>query len=100
MNAKRFVFILAAGALAASGHAQGPLVPPAGPGPTMKTLEQIEPRTAITNVPYTISQPGSYYLTTNLTSATFGVTIATNGVVRDLMGFMLAGAGSGSGHGV
>ena len=100
MNAKRFVFILAAGALAASGHAQGPLVPPAGPGPTMKTLEQIEPRTAITNVPYTISQPGSYYLTTNLTSATFGVTIATNGVVLDLMGFMLAGDGSGSGHGV
>jgi len=100
MNSKRIVLFLAAGALAAVVHAQGPLAPSAGPGPMMKTLAQIEPRTAITNVPYAITQPGSYYLTASLTSATHGVTIATNGVVLDLMGFTLTGDGSGSGHGV
>ena len=100
MNVKRIALFLAAGALAAAVCAQGPLVPAAGPGPTMKSLAQIEPRTAITNVPYTISQPGSYYLAGNFTSATHGVVIATNGVTLDLMGFVLTGDGSGSGHGV
>ena len=100
MNAKRFALFLAATALAAVVRAQGPLVPTAAPGPTMKSLAQVEPRTAITNVPYTISQPGSYYLAASLTSATHGVTIATNGVTLDLMGFALTGDGSGSGHGV
>lgn len=73
--------------------AQGPLAPSAPPGPMMKTLGQIEPRTSITNAPYYVDQPGSYYLATNLTSATHGVVIRTNGVVLDLMGFALAGDG-------
>jgi len=51
--------------------AQGSLTPPGAPAPTMKTLDQIEARTPITNTTnlVTISQPGSYYLTHNLTSA-------------------------------
>jgi hypothetical protein len=47
--------------------AQGSLTSPGAPAPTMKTLAQIEPRTPISSAPFTISVPGSYYLTTNLT---------------------------------
>ena len=65
--------------------AQGSLTPPGAPAPTMKTLQQIEPRTAITNTgAVTISQPGSYYLTANLAvSSGDAITIATNGVTLD-----------------
>ena len=77
--------------------AQGPLAPPGAPAPMMKTLGEIEPRTPITNAPYTIAQPGTYYLVSNLTSATDGVIIRTNGVVLDLMGFALSGDRSSSG---
>src|ERR1039457_4716258 len=49
-------------------HAQGALTPPPGvPTPTMLTLSQVEPRTPISSVPFTITQPGSYYLTANVT---------------------------------
>ena len=73
--------------------AQGPLDPPGAPAPMMKTLDQIEPRTAITNVPVTITQSGSYYLTGNLTGSSFqsGITITANNVTLDLMGFSLTG---------
>ena len=50
-------------------HAQGGLTPPGAPAPTMKSLAQIEPRTPISSVPFTISTAGSYYLTTNVTTA-------------------------------
>lgn len=74
-------------------NAQGSLTPPGAPTPTMKTLAQIEPRVAIASLPYTISQPGSYYLTTNLTgvSGNNGITIASGGVTLDLNGFALLG---------
>jgi hypothetical protein len=89
--------------------AQGPLAPPGAPAPTMKTLQQIEPRTEInaTNTPgdadsvYKITQPGSYYLTGNATgaSAKMGIEIAVAAggasVTIDLGGFELVGvAGS------
>ncbi len=77
-------------------HAQGPLTPPGAPGPVMKTLSQVEPRTAITNLPFTINQPGSYYLTGNL-SGNQGITIRTNNVTLDLMGFTLEGSSAFAG---
>jgi len=72
---------------------QGPLSPATAPGPTMKTLEQIEPRTPISSLPILISAPGSYYLTTNLTGtvANAGITIEASGVTLDLNGFELTG---------
>ena len=80
--------------------AQGPLAPPGAPAPLMKTLGEIEPRTLITNVPYTITLPGSYYLATNLTSAGHGIVIRTNGVAVDLMGFALVGDRTSSDYGI
>jgi len=81
--------------------AQGSLTPPGAPAPTMKTLDQTEPRTPISSAPFTISVPGSYYLTTNLTgsSGANGITIASSHVTLDLDGFALLGA-SGSGNGI
>src|SRR5258708_91953 len=80
---------------------QGGLTPPGAPAPTMKTLDQIEPRTPITRLLYTISQPGSYYLTTNLTGGAFnGINITANGVTLDLMGFELVGGAGNQGFGI
>ena len=75
---------------APSGLSQGSLTPPGPPAPTMITLSQIEPRTPISS-PYTITQPGSYYLTTNL-NLTYGdaINIETNGVTLDLNGFTIS----------
>ena len=74
--------------------AQGALTPPGAPGPTMRTLLQIEPRTPISSLPLNITSSGSYYLTTNLSgvSGTNGITILTSNVVIDLRGFTLSGA--------
>lgn len=87
----------------------GSLTPPGAPAPTMKTLQQIEPRTEInaTNTPgdadsvCKITQPGSYYLSGNLTgvSGKMGIEIAVAAsgpsVTIDLGGFELIGvAGS------
>ncbi len=83
--------------------AQGPLSPTAGPAPTMKTLSQVEPRIAITSATaVTISSPGSYYLTTNMTVSTSHViSITVSGVTIDLNGFTLSStAASPSGNGI
>ncbi|MGH7623131.1 MAG: NosD domain-containing protein [Gemmatimonadaceae bacterium] len=80
----------------------GALDPPAAPGPTQP---QVEPRSPIPPVgwngtfPITISQPGSYFLTRNLTNATSsdGIDITTHDVSLDLNGFTLTGFGGGSG---
>src|SRR6266851_1180042 len=74
-----------------STFGQGNLTPPAAPAPTMKSLAQIEPRTPISSAPYSISSPGSYYLTSNL-SVTNGdaITITANQVTLDLNGFTLS----------
>lgn len=72
----------------------GDLTPPAGPvAPTMKTLDEIEPRTPIGSLPFTINQPGSYYLTGNLmgSGGSNGISITTSDVTIDLRGFRLMG---------
>ncbi len=82
--------------------AQGPLTPPGAPAPTMKTLDQIEARTPISSAPFTISNPGSYYLTANLTvSGGDAIIIATSGVTLDLNGFTITStAPSAAGNGI
>ena len=82
--------------------AQGALVPPGAPAPTMKTLDQIEPHTAITGLPITISTPGSYYLTGNLTATADGaaITIAADNVTIDLNRFTLSGGNTGTRRGI
>ena len=84
-----------------AAFAQGSLMPPGAPAPVMKSLAQIEPRTPIAFAPFTISVPGSYYLTTNLVgvSGTNGITIACGNVTLDLAGFALTGV-TESFHGV
>jgi len=89
---------LSAFCLLPSAFAQGVLAPPGAPAPTMKSLDQIEARTPITNTSTLakISLPGSYYLTHNLTVSTGdGIDINTNGVTLDLNGFTIASTAAG-----
>jgi hypothetical protein len=70
---------------------QGVLTPPHPPAPTMKTLDQIEPRIAISSAPYVITQQASYYLTTNITvSSGNAITIHADNVTLDLNGFTIS----------
>lgn len=64
----------------------------------MKTLAQVEPRTAISSLPFVIKTPGSYYVTTNLSVAnnSIGITISNGNVNLDLNGYTLDGANVGS----
>jgi parallel beta-helix repeat protein len=85
----------------------GNLEPPSGPAPSMKTLQEIYDKVAggteITSLPYTISSPGFYYITQDLTSpeGSHGITITVDNVTLDLMGFSLIGPeGSGNFDGV
>ncbi|MEK6703413.1 MAG: right-handed parallel beta-helix repeat-containing protein [Planctomycetota bacterium] len=82
--------------------AAGPLNPPAGVvAGTYKTLTEVEPRIAISlaNTPgdadslFKITQPGSYYLTGNITGVAgkHGIEIVASGVMLDLNGFGLTG---------
>ncbi len=92
-----FVIIITCSGL----FAQGDLVPPGGrPAPSMKTLDQVEPRTPISSLPYTISEPGSYYVTGNLSSTEHGIIIQSSGVTVDLMGFSMAGDGGTGDYGI
>jgi parallel beta-helix repeat protein len=86
--------------------AQGGLTPPGAPAPTMKTLDQIEPRMPLAGgtTPIIVSQSGSYYLTGNVSitagSSSNGINIYVSNVTIDLNGFELAGSGATSGVGV
>lgn len=106
-NASLLSPVAAAAIIVATGTLlAGPLNPPAGPiTSTYKTLSEVEPRIEInaTNTPgdadslYRISQPGSYYLTGNVTGVALkhGIQITAHGVTLDLNGFELRGiAGS------
>lgn len=82
---------------------QGSLTPPGAPAPSMKSLDQVEARTAITGAgAVTISEPGSYYLTRNISvSSGNAITISTNKVTLDLNGFTISStSASPSGSGI
>ena len=98
--------ILAALALPAASFllAQGPLTPPGAPTPTMKTLDQIEARRPVQSLaataPYNITQPGSYYLTGNITVATGdAIVITSDDVSLDLNGFTIRSTFTGGSTG-
>ncbi len=79
----------------------GDINPPPGPiAPTMKTLVEVEPRVAVNGLPgagtakHQISQSGSYYFTSNITSTLpgeSGILITADDVTIDLCGFVLSG---------
>jgi len=91
--------ILALAATTTIAFSQGNLTPLAAPAPTMKTLDQIEARTPIPASPavpiagphFIITQPGSYYLTGNVTvTSGNGILItAVSDVTLDLNGFTI-----------
>ncbi len=78
---------------------QGSLTPPGAPAPMMKTLQQVEPRIDVATLPgsatadHTISQSGSYFLSSNLdgSSGKDAIEITAPGVNLDLNGFVLTG---------
>jgi hypothetical protein len=100
---KALAIILLLATLTSVLCAQGSLIPPGAPAPTMKTLAQVEARTAITNTANVgINQPGSYYLTTNITvSSGHAVSILVSNVMLDLNGFTLFSTDpSANGYGI
>jgi Right handed beta helix region len=99
----KHLFLMLAAAAISTLLAQGPLTPPGAPAPTMKSLDQVEPRTAISSLPFTINQSGSYFLTRNLNfTAASGnaITIAASHVTVDLMGFTLTSANAVTGDAI
>ena len=101
-NTILLVAILAVGiavvAMLATGARGGPLDPPAAPAATDGVRE---PGTPIASLPFTITQPGYYYLTRNLTSVSGinAISIQSDDTTLDLHGFTLQGPG-GAGDGV
>jgi parallel beta-helix repeat protein len=73
--------------------------PPGPPGPTPKPLRELEPRIPIyaEQMPMMIVEPGVYYLMENIATDGAGITIDSDHVTIDLMGFTLAG---GTGNGI
>ncbi len=73
-----------------TARAQGSLTPPGAPAPTMKSLDQLEPRTPISSLPITITQPGSYYLTGSFDLGSGdGIFVSAKNVTIDLNGFTI-----------
>jgi hypothetical protein len=87
MQRSKFAMGLAAAWLLTSILTAGEMEPWAPPGPTMKPLDNIEPRTALhpEMFPLTIETPGSYYLAENII-ASGGIVIVADGVTIDLTG--------------
>ena len=100
------LILLATLVLPTLAFAQGALTPPSGafsggaPTATMKSLDQIEPRFPLTQpagstTGLTISAPGSYYLTGNVTvTSGHGISINADNVTLDLNGFIIRSSAS------
>jgi hypothetical protein len=99
MNNRSFgILVVSLRVMTVSMFAQGSLTPPAAPTPTMKSLDQIEPRTPISSLPFNIANSGSYYLTKNVSvSNADGIAISASNVNLDLNGFTISSTvGSGT----
>lgn len=116
----RIISILLLGLTIKVTFAQGPLTPPitadpaigpvnaltpgGAPQATMKTLHQVEPRTAIPGgtATVTLAQRGAYYLTGDIVvSAGDGIVITASHVTLDLNGFsVLSSAAPAAGTGI
>lgn len=111
MKIVRLLYVLALAALpflqTPAAWAQGSLTPPGAPAPTMKSLNQVEPRTDIATLPtasdsmFVISTAGSYYLSGNLlVTKTFGIKVTVNDVTIDLNGFVITCASGSAGNAI
>jgi len=81
------------------GRSQGVLAPQGPPAPSMKTLDQTEPRIPVSG-PMAITTPGSYYLTGNILAGddiASPFTITSSQVTFDLRGYSIFCANSTSG---
>jgi parallel beta-helix repeat protein len=87
--------------ISATVFGQGSLTPPGAPTPSMKTLQEVEPRIPISTGGFTIDTSGSYYLTANLIpeGGESGININVNDVTLDLNGFSIFG-GLATGQGI
>lgn len=102
MNTHKTLLAFCATILSLTGsvHAQGSLTPPGAPAPTMRTLDQLEPRMPVAAVPFAITQPGSYVVVGNLGGGAGGISVQASNVAIDLNGFTLTGDRLVAGQGI
>lgn len=108
MKISMYLTLLAASSQLLLAQSGGALTPSAAPGVTMKSLDQVEARTPLvdgalgvsvdpTYGTLTISQSGSYYLTSNLNvSGGDGIVVNAQGVSLDLNGFTISSIAAAS----